>query len=230
MTTTHSTDGWRAVVQLHRDLGRALPLGEAEEATWLFEQAATTELRRAGATVPGATPGRLRIDLVDPDDGGVLSAAAPPGALPPGPLRIEGEFAALPGVPLPALADQLRHALFACSVDRLGLRVVEVNLQVTALLESADTSPVTSTPVEVLTASPDEEAAFTAVAVPGVAHLTKALGGPVAERRGHLRVEFATAAGHHPLDVARDVRTAIKARLTSDTAVTALITAVNVTD
>ncbi|TXL87792.1 hypothetical protein [Streptomyces sp. IB2014 016-6] len=229
MTMTHSTDGWPAAVQELRDLGGALPLGEAEDATWLFERAATTELRRAGAAVPGATPGRLRIDLLDPDTGGPLPVAAPPGALPPGPLRIDGEFAALPGESLPALADQLRHAMFACAADRLGLHVAEINLRVTALLDPADASPVTSTPVEVPTASPDGEAAFTAAAVPGVAHLTRTLGSPVTERRGRLRVEFATAAGHHPLHVARAVRAAVTATLTSGTTVTVLITAVNVT-
>ncbi|MEV8424545.1 hypothetical protein [Streptomyces niveus] len=230
MTTTHSTDGWPAAVHLLHGLGRALPLGETQDATWLFERAATTELRRAGATVPGTAPGRLRIDLADPDTAGVLAVAAPPSALPPGPLRIDGEFAALPGEPLPALADQLRRVLLACAADRLGLHVTEVNLQVTALLESADASPVASTPVEVLTASPNHEAAFTTVTVPGVAHLTRTLGSPVTERRGHLRVEIATAAGHHPLHVARDVRRAITATLPSGTAVSVMITAVNVTD
>ncbi|MFD3524595.1 hypothetical protein [Streptomyces sp. NPDC058653] len=229
MTTTHSTGGWPAAVQQLRDLGRALPLGEAQDATWLFEWAAAAELRRAGATLPGATPGRLRIGLIDPDTAGTPATTAPPSALPPGPLRIDGEFAALPGEPLPALADQLRHVLFACAADRLGLHVAEVNLQVTALLESADASPVPPTPMEVPTTSPDEEAAFTAIAVPGVAHLTRTLGSPVTERRGHLRVEFATAAGHHPLHVARAVRTAITTKLASDTPVTVLITAVNVT-
>ncbi|MFB6951256.1 hypothetical protein ACFCXP_16650 [Streptomyces niveus] len=229
MTTTHNTDGWPAVVQLHRDLGRALPLGEVEDSTWLFERAASTELRRAAAAVPGATPGRLRIDLANPDAAGAPAVPAPPGALPPGPLRIDGEFAALPGEPLLALSDQLRHVMFACAADRLGLRVTEVNLRVTALLESGDVPPVTSAPVEVLTASPDGDAAFTAVAVPGVAHLTRTLGSPVSERRGHLRIEFATAAGHHPMHVARAVRTAVTATLTSDATVTVLITAMNVT-
>jgi hypothetical protein len=228
MTTTHSTDGWTAAVQQRRDLGRALPLGEAGDATWLFEQAATKELRRAGGTVTGAAPGRLRIDLADPDSADVPALAAPPSALPPGPLRIDGEFAALPGEPLPALAEQLRQALFTCAVDRLGLHVIEVNLRVTALLESGDASSVGATPMEVPTASPEGEPCLTVVAVPGVAHLTRTLGSPVIERWGRVRVEFATAAGHLPLDVARAVRAAVTARLTSDTPVTVLITALNV--
>lgn len=230
MTRTHSPDGWPAAVQELRNLGRALPLGEAEDATWLFEQAAATELRRAGAAVSGAAPGGLRIGLIDPDAAGVLAAAAPPGGLPPGPLRIDGEFAALRGEPLPALADQLRHVMSACAADRLGLHVAEVNLQVTALLETADAPAVTSSPLEVLAASPDNEGAFTALTVPGVAHLTRTLGSPVTERRGNLRVEFASAAGYHPLHVARAVRTAIAATRPSGREVTVLITAVNVTD
>jgi hypothetical protein len=43
--------------QQRRDLGKALPLGEADDATWLFEHAATTELRRAGSTVTGHLSG-----------------------------------------------------------------------------------------------------------------------------------------------------------------------------
>ncbi|TFI24986.1 hypothetical protein [Streptomyces sp. 4R-3d] len=226
MTTTHSTDGWPIAVL--RGLGRALPLGEAEDATWLFEGAAVTELRRAGAAVPGAAPGGLRIGLADPDAAGILAATAPPGALPRGPLCIDGEFAALPGEPLTALADQLRQVMFACAADRLGLHVTQVNLQVTALLEAADASAVTSAPVEVPTASPDSEAAFTALAVPGVARLTGTLGSPVTERRGHLRIELATAAGHHPLHVARAVRTAITATRPGGDTVTVLIAAANV--
>ena len=228
MTTTHSTDGWTAAVRERLHLGCALPLGEAQDATWLFEQAATTELRRAGRTVMGAAPGRLRIDLADPDSAAVLAPPGPPSALPPGPLRIDGEFAALPGEPLPALAEQLRQALFTCAVDRLGLQVTEVNLRVTELLETADASLATTTPMEVPAASPEGEPALTAAGVPGVAHLTRTLGSPATERRGQVWVEFATAAGHRPLDVARAVRTAVTAKLTSDTTVTVLITAVNV--
>jgi hypothetical protein len=227
MTTTHSTNEWTAAVRERPHLGCALPLGEAQDATWLFEQAATTELRRAGRTVAGAAPGRLRIDLVDWDSAGVLTLPAPPSALPPGPLRIDGEFAALPGKPLPALAEQLRQALFTCAVDRLGLHVTEVDLRVTELLESADASPATATPVEVLAVSPEGEAALTAAAVPGVAHLTRTLGSPATESGGHVWIELATAEGHHPLHVAQAIRTALTATLPDSTAITVVITAVN---
>ncbi|MGW6601362.1 hypothetical protein [Streptomyces sp. NPDC055036] len=243
MTTAHSSDGlgtggWTATVRQRLGLGRLLPLGGARDGAWLSERAATDELRRAAAEVAGAALGRLRLSLADPDGAGRPAVPPPPSALPPGPLRIEGEFAAGPGEPLPAVAERLRGVLFACATQRLGLRVEEVDLRVTALLgpsgESAEAAaarpdgerPDGERPTDVRAATPQGEPELLAAAVPGVAYPTRTLGGAVVTTPGHVRVELATAAGHRPLEVARAVRARLGAELPDAPSVAVLITAV----
>lgn len=84
-------------------------------------------------------------------------------------------------------------------------------------------------------------AAGAALAVPGVARLTGALGGPggravhIGERaaagaalpRRHARVEIAAAAGHRAVEVARAVRAAVGAALPDSPTVAVLVTAVD---
>ncbi|MGW4220361.1 hypothetical protein ACWEJZ_25530 [Streptomyces bacillaris] len=157
MTTELSprrADGWTAAVRQRLGLGRLLPLGGAADGVWIAETAAASVLR-AEAVVPGAVLGTLRIGLsrgaadrkdmttseptpppASPSSSGAAPGPVPPpGALPPGPLRIEAEFRAAADRPLPGTAATLRAALVAAAAARLGLEVGEVDLRVTALLE-----------------------------------------------------------------------------------------------
>ncbi|MFE2498121.1 hypothetical protein ACFXKX_11315 [Streptomyces scopuliridis] len=244
MTTAHSSDGlgtggWTAAVRQRLGLGRLLPLGGARDGAWLAERAATDELRRAAAEVAGAVLGRLRLSPADPDGAGLPAVPPPPSALPPGPLRIEGEFAAGPAEPLPVVAERLRGVLFACATEWLGLRVEEVDLRVTALLGPSGEAPEgpsagTEAPAGpdgarlagVRAAAPEGEPELLAAAVPGVAYPTRTLGGAVVTTPGHVRVELATAAGHRPLEVARAVRARLAAELPGAPSVAVLVTAV----
>ncbi|MFJ9026957.1 hypothetical protein ACIRQP_00230 [Streptomyces sp. NPDC102274] len=244
MTTAHSSDGlgtggWTAAVRQRLGLGRLLPLGGARDGAWLSERAATDELRLAAAEVAGAVLGRLRISLADPEGAARPAVPPPPSALPPGPLRIDGEFAAGPAEPLPAVAERLRGVLLGCATERLGLRVEEVDLRVTALLgpsgESAEGPPPGTAapagpdgrrPAGVRAAAPEGEPELLASAVPGVAYPTRTLGGAVVTTPGHVRVELATAAGHRPLEVARAVRARLTAALPGGPSVSVLVTAV----
>lgn len=216
-------------------LGRLLPLGVAADGAWLAERAATTALRRVAALVPGAALGRLGLRPADPDALEPSPVRPPPSALPPGPLRIEGEFAAAPGEPLPDLAERLRTVLYAHAVDHLGLWVTEVDLRVTALLEGgpgpadgwAGDSSGAAEPVGAHAAAPEGTTALVAANVPGVAHLTGALGAPVLVAEGHVRVELATAVGHRPPEVARAVGRAVASSLPGRPTVAVLVTAVD---
>lgn len=132
MTTA---EGWTGAVRARLGLGRLLPLGTAEDGAWLAERAAEPVLRRAAGEVPGVVPGGIRTGLADPGAAGTPVVPPPPAALPPGPLRIEADFAATAAVPLPELAELLRTALFAAARERLDLAVAVVDLRVTALLD-----------------------------------------------------------------------------------------------
>ncbi|MFJ5226144.1 hypothetical protein [Streptomyces sp. NPDC088400] len=282
MTTAYGTDGWTAAVRERLGLGRLLPLGGSADGAWLAERAAVTQLRCATAGMPGAVLGTLRIapaDLTGPDDQNspderdrsddrdrterqtaherpsTPPPLPPPGALPPGPLRIDGEFTAVSSEPLPTVAELLRGALFTCATDQLGLRVEEIDLHVTGLLDTPGESPAPAGPAgggttagasEPNSREPDSpgpgapkpetpksaalegESARLAASVPGVARLTRTLGGATADTPEHLRVELATAAGHRPLDVARAVRQKLMAELPGGPSVTVLVTAVDV--
>ncbi|MGW0556255.1 hypothetical protein ACWDZ6_18950 [Streptomyces sp. NPDC002926] len=206
-------------------LGRLLPLGGAADGAWLTEQAADTVLRRAAAAVPGVALGRLRLGLADPDSTARPVVPAPPSALPPGPLRIEADFAASAPQPLPAAAAALRAALFTASVD-LGLGVSEVDLRVTELLDSAAQAPVPAPPPGVRPVTASDPAGTAASAAPGVAYLTAVLGTAVHLAPDHVRVEVATASGYHPPDVVRAVREAVTAALADGRPVAVLVTSV----
>ncbi|MFI1471668.1 hypothetical protein [Streptomyces wuyuanensis] len=132
MTTA---EGWTGAVRARLGLGRLLPLGAAQDGAWLAERAAEPVLRRAAAEVPGVVPGRIRTGLADPGSAGAPAVPPPPAALPPGPLRIEAEFASATAVPLPELAERLRTALLTAG-EHLGLPVTVVDLRVTALLDA----------------------------------------------------------------------------------------------
>lgn len=138
-----TADRWTQVVRHQLGLGRLLPLGLALDGAWITEEAAESVLRRETAAVEGVRLGVLRIALADPDLAGTPAVPPPPGALPPGPLRVTAEFRASvdptsPGAePLPAVAARLRLAVVSAATRLLGLDVTEVDLRVTGLVEEA---------------------------------------------------------------------------------------------
>ncbi|WP_241518790.1 hypothetical protein [Streptomyces sp. CB03238] len=228
MTTA---DGWMATVRSRIGLGRLIALGDAADGAWIAERAADAVLRRAARRVPGVEPGRLRIALAGAESATVPAFPAPPGSVPPGPLRVEAEFAAGYGVPLPDLTERVRTALFTAAERRLGLAVAEVDLRVTALLDAPPDSPATpAPPSEDPATTPDDPAddpaAVAAAAVPGVARLTAVLGPSVHRAADHLRIELATAPDHRALDVARAVRGAVEGAGKGALPVTVLVTEV----
>ncbi len=247
-------DGWTAGVRERLGLGRLLPLGGPADGVWIAETAAASVLRAAAR--PGAVLGELRIGLADeaapgealvegdpvaggaragggPAGAGVSAAPggpawppAPPSALPPGPLRIDAEFAAAPDRPLPDTAAALRAALLTAAAARLGLEIAEVDLTVTALLEDGAPDQVTETPAAPTArgAEPEGPMAKAAAGAPGVVSLTRVLGSPVHTARDHVRVEVATAGDRRALDVARSVRTAVAAATEERLPVSVLVT------
>ncbi|ANW20828.1 hypothetical protein I3J09_23050 [Streptomyces clavuligerus] len=213
--------------------GRLLALGGAEDGVWITERAARAVLERAGAGVTGVVPGPLRLDLADPEAAARPRVPPPPGALPPGPLRITAECTATTwSRPLPELAAGLREALLTAATDVLDLPVTDTDIRVTGLADPAPaggTGPVRA-PVEpsVPRTEPDGPAARAAAAVPGVDGLTATLGPAVTIAPDRARLEIAVARGHRPLTVARAVRSAVSPELPGDLPVAVLITAVTV--
>lgn len=226
-----------ATVRHPLGLGRLLPLGGPQDAAWLTEAAADAVLRRAAAEVAGVRLGAVRIAPADPAEVTEAAVPAPPGAVPPGPLRLSADFAATAAVPLPTTATLLRRALAAATV-RLGLAVTEVDLRVTALLEELEEE--TAEPEAVRAPRPpsvregtDPEGArvtAAALAVPGVARVTGALSHQVhfdtALPRRHVRVEVALTDGPRAVEVARRVRTAVCEALDDRPTVAVLVTGV----
>ncbi|MGX1221093.1 nucleopolyhedrovirus P10 family protein [Streptomyces ambofaciens] len=201
MTTA---DGWTRAVRERLGLGRLLPLGGPEDGAWIAERAAREVLLAAAREVPGVRPGDLRIGLADPDDTREAAVPSPPGALPPGALRVTAGFAAVVGPaaaaePLPVTAARLRAALADAAQGRLGLAAAEVDLRVTGL-DDADAATGTA-PGRGPGAGPEPGPAGTSDAggredggavggdedrvagvvraVPGVVRLTGVLGRPV---------------------------------------------------
>ncbi|WP_328746093.1 nucleopolyhedrovirus P10 family protein [Streptomyces sp. NBC_00285] len=237
-----TADQWTRAVRHHLGPGRLLPLGGPREGAWISEEAAHAVLRSAAADLRDVRLGALRTGLADPEDTYEPVVPAPPGALPPGPLRLTAEFGATPAEPLPVTSELLRTALARAAAELLGLELGAVDLRVTALLDvDAEPSPVRrSEPPRPAEAGPGDEAlaAAAALAVPGAVRLTGLLGRPVhiGEResgdgslgRRHVRVELATGADRRALDVARDVRAAVAEVLPDRPTVAVLVTAVEV--
>lgn len=233
MTTTPGV-GWApaaaSAVRERLGPGRLLPLGEAADGAWLAERAARAVLLRAAGSVRGVVPGALRVGLATA--GGKAPWPVPPGGLPPGTLRITGEFAAeaarVADRPLPELAEAVRGALFASAERELGLAVVAVDLRVTGLAETAPDSPATTPPPGRTAArATDDPVARAVLGVPGVAGLTSVLGRPVHRTPGALRVELAVFPGHRVLDVARAARTEAAGTAAKGTAVTVLVSEIH---
>ncbi|MFF7533981.1 nucleopolyhedrovirus P10 family protein [Streptomyces bobili] len=244
-----TADRWTRVVREQLGMGRLLPLGEPRDGAWISEEAAQEVLRRAARELPGVRLGVLRIAVADPGRAHEPVVPAPPSALPPGPLRVTAEFAAVASAPLPTTASRLRTALAVAASERLGLVVAEVDLRVTALLDQAQEeerpeeerpepdSGRRPRPVGAAREGAEARAAEAALAVPGVSALTDVLGravrleerqveGTAALPRPHARVEIAVCAGHRALEVAREVRSAVSNALTDQPTVAVLVTAV----
>ncbi|MEU1020091.1 nucleopolyhedrovirus P10 family protein [Streptomyces sp. NPDC005898] len=237
-------DGWTEAVRRQLGLGRVLPLGGARDGTWVTEAAAGAVLRHAAQRVTGVRLGGLRVAPADPGAACAPAVPPPPSALPPGPLRVTGDFTAATGLPLPAAADRLRAALHEAARG-LGLAAEEVDLRVTALLDVGEgigpeedvRPPAPRPPAAQVPAGEGDEARAgqAALAVPGVTRLTGALGpavvveerpAPGALPRRHVRVELATGHAHRALDVALAVRAAVGDALADHPSVAVLVTAV----
>ncbi|MET9015370.1 nucleopolyhedrovirus P10 family protein [Streptomyces olivaceoviridis] len=246
-----TVDRWTQLVRHQVGLGRLLPLGGPRDGAWITEEAAGAVLRRAAADgAPGVRLGALRIALADPRDVPEPVVPAPPSALPPGPLRVTADFAATAVEPLPTAASRLRLVLAGAATERLGLAVTEIDLRATDLLEPEVPEPDMPKPAAPVTGAPPPSPARepvgtdgtvvteAALAVPGVLRLTGSLGGPgravhieehagaVALPRRHIRVELATDATHRAVDVARQVRAAVRDALPDHPTVAVLVTAV----
>ncbi|GGJ38024.1 hypothetical protein GCM10010121_056480 [Streptomyces brasiliensis] len=224
-------------------LGRLIALGGPGDGAWITEAAAGAVLRQAAAEVPGIRLGPLRIGLADPEDVHAPVVPPPPGALPPGPLRLTADFAASATEPLPTTASRLRRALSTTARERLGLTVTEVDLRVTDLLDEVpDREPVQppQPPQAREPTDPDATRVTTAaLSVPGTTRLTAGLGGlgravhveehgdDTTLRRRHVRVEVAVSTTHRTLDVTRRIRTEVRESLPDHPTVTVLVTTVN---
>ncbi|MGW9175214.1 hypothetical protein [Streptomyces decoyicus] len=233
-------------VRTQLGIGRVLPLGGPADGSWITEQAAAGALRVAAGTPAGVRVGTLRLSVADPAHAPEPAVPAPPSALPPGPLRIEADFAAVADRPLPTLADQVRTALLEAAVRELGLVVGVVDLRVTGLLEgdeaeAAAASPPAAAPAGGPVATPatgdrtgatqEGPAGVAAVArdVAGVARLAPVLGGlsrPLRFSDGHVLIQLATASGYRALDVSCAVRLAVAAAPAAPSTVAVLVTAV----
>ncbi|MFE1309364.1 nucleopolyhedrovirus P10 family protein [Streptomyces sp. NPDC058755] len=239
-----TVDRWAQEVRHQLGFGRLLPLGGPRDGAWIAEGAAAAVLARAAATeVPNVRLGTLRITLADPEDVHEPVVPAPPSALFPGALRVTADFAATAAEPLPTTASRLRLTLATAATDRLGLTVTEVDLRVTDLLEAADGQgdavAAPQPPPARETTNPDESlATAAALSVPGVTRLTGSLAGlgravHVEQRADgttlphrHVRVELATGTDHRAVDVARQVRVAVRDALDDHPTVAVLVTAV----
>ncbi|WP_062211009.1 hypothetical protein [Streptomyces sp. NBRC 109706] len=184
-------DGVLAAVRRQLALGRLLPLGGgALRGYWLTERAARAALRGAVAVaLPMARLDELRLAPADPaaslpEEGDAVPG--PPGAVPPGPLRMTVALAAYPALPLPELVRRLRAALAEVARERLGLDVVAVDVTVTELLgaepEPATAGPEPPSPPDAFgSGGPGGPGADTVtdavVGVPGVRELSSALDG-----------------------------------------------------
>ncbi|MFI0236942.1 nucleopolyhedrovirus P10 family protein [Streptomyces sp. NPDC016845] len=240
-----TVDRWAQAVRHQLGIGRLVPLGGPGDGAWIAESAARDVLRLAAAPLRGVRLGSLRLEQADPEGTYEAAVPAPPGALPPGPLRIVADCAAAADEPLPVVTTRLRMTLARVAGDELGLVVEAVDLQVTELLEAGSEGPAGSEPApdepsEPRPLSGDEaRAAQAARSVPGVAALTGALGGMsravhIEEPEGgtgalprrHVRVELAVSARARALDVARQVRRAVTTAFPDAPTVAVLVTGV----
>ncbi|MGP3921867.1 nucleopolyhedrovirus P10 family protein [Streptomyces sp. 8N616] len=230
-------EGWTDAVRQQLGLGRLLPLGGPADGAWITERAASEVLRRAATRLDDVRLGRLRIGLADPAKAATPAVPRPASALPPGPLRIDADFAAWTRLPLPESAERLRETLLGAAEHSLGLETTAVDLRVTDLLEVSHAAEGMREPEAAGEAEADRSrgaepgpyghVADAVTAVPGVTRLAPVLGRPArpvriqdedAPERRHVEVQLAVAASHRALEVARAVRAAVTAAAAADTA------------
>lgn len=206
-----TADGLIHAVRGQLGLGRLLPLGGPADGVWLAEHAAAGVLREARHAVPRAQLTAVRVTLAEPDghDWAAVRAAnpaAPPSALPAGPLRVAAEVLAPADRPLPRTAEALRAALNAAARDRLGLDVAAVDLRVVGLIEDHPAYALVDTTAPPAEGPAADPVVTAALAVPGVRSAVRApLPGDA------VRVHLTVDPDHRVLDVALAVRTATDA-------------------
>ncbi|MFE0579638.1 Asp23/Gls24 family envelope stress response protein [Streptomyces sp. NPDC058874] len=109
--------------------GRNLPLGEADEDSWIYESVAARTLRTAAEEVPGVRAASCRI--------------TPPGSRTSparGPVSVRLGITAAYGLDLQATTRAVRESLARAARDRLGLAVADLHVTVTDLHEPSDPS------------------------------------------------------------------------------------------
>ncbi|WP_420078833.1 Asp23/Gls24 family envelope stress response protein [Streptomyces sp. JL4002] len=114
-------------VRLELRPGRSLPLGDADEDTWIHEAVAARALRTAAEDVPGVRAGSCRIA---PPEG-----RAGPGR---GPVTVHIEVTAAYGCDLRATSGAVRDRTVRAADERLGLAVAAVHVTVTDLHDAPD--------------------------------------------------------------------------------------------
>ncbi|WNI19552.1 nucleopolyhedrovirus P10 family protein [Actinacidiphila sp. ITFR-21] len=214
-------------------LGRLLPLGGPGDTAWITESAAVLVLRRAADGLPGVRLREAGVHLVDWEVADV-PAAAPVGALPHRPVRVEAAFEAAADEPLPLTAQRLRDTLWDAATAGLGLAVTAVDLRITGLLPDGPAAPAAAEVLEGVVVPDPEEGPVSArsgpaaavgaaaLAVPGVQRLSRrptGLGPGVRVRdvpadaptARHVQVRIAVAPGYVALAVARAVAAAVTA-------------------
>ncbi|MEC4575766.1 Asp23/Gls24 family envelope stress response protein [Streptomyces virginiae] len=116
-------------VRLELRPGRNLPLGAADETSWIYESVAARTLRTAAQEVPGVLAGSCRI--------------TPPGSRTSparGPVTVRLDITVAHGLDLRATARSVRESLARTAQDRLGLAVSELHVTVTDLHAPHDQS------------------------------------------------------------------------------------------
>ncbi|GAA3800378.1 hypothetical protein GCM10022206_44240 [Streptomyces chiangmaiensis] len=229
--------------------GLLLPLGGTHDGAWITERAACSALRAGALRVPGVRLDEVRITPAAPAESYEPTVPPPPGALPPGPLRLSAECAVVAQptapdtLPVPMAAARLRAVLARTAAEGLGLMVTDVDLRVTDVLDEEPSRVPGRGPTPAMGPDPPFEADESAVAeaarsVPGVVRLMAAPGAHgrtvrIEERQGdrslprrHVRVRLAVAADRRAIDVARAVRGAVAEALLDRPSVAVVVTAV----
>ncbi|MER6782925.1 MULTISPECIES: Asp23/Gls24 family envelope stress response protein [unclassified Streptomyces] len=122
------------VVRLELRPGHNLPLGEADEDSWIYESVAARTLRAAAEEVPGVRAGSCRIT---PPDGRTSPAR--------GPVTVAVGVTVAYGRDLPAVTQAVREVLAHAARERLGLAVGDLHVAVTDLHEPPDQPQETRT-------------------------------------------------------------------------------------
>lgn len=221
-----TTDPLTRTVREQVALGRLIPLGGPDDAAWITESAAVRVLRGACAGLSGVRLGAAGISLPAGVTAAVPGGAAPLGALPHVPVRIDAGFEAAADEPLPLAARRLRAALWHAAEDLLGVAVASVDLRVTGLLDAGHPAPGPEPDPRPDPVPPATPEAVAAAGVPGVLGLTGQLAGlgpgiavedtaPPADAAGpptrRIRIQLAVTPPYVPLAVARAVSTAVTA-------------------